>query len=452
MSATANFASFEKKLDAFLEIAKGGGGSNSAATPKGLFTGGFGASQEPWPEKELKRLAEVRKAYGADTALAMEAMNNKTKLIGWGPALAKMAGINSPSVGGSFTQEQLEKEYGFTPVSKAASVGIKQLNGEVRKVALAEGSGTTGGYIVPPQFQTELLRIAAEDAVIERLARVLPMTSRTAQFPMLDVTTAQATGTSPYFGGVLATWQPEAATIDETEPAFRQGEWTAYDLVLYTVSSNQLLADNAVGLDSLLTSLFSEALTWYKEYAFFNGVGAGSSMPLGVLNAPATYVQSRSASNDFKLVDAASMMSRLHMRSWETSAWFMHPSVISKLIQQTNGATNSPFLVWLNPSPNDKAGPAGTKFPKAYLNGLPIYFTEKLPSLGTKGDVCLIDWSYYIIGQRLDLQIDVSPHYLFRNNQMAWRAVARLDGKPWLNSSITDANGWVSSPFVALAT
>lgn len=422
-----------------------------------------------WPVERLKNL----EPYDAN-AVKLLCGNGKVRLSGIGPYLAKMAGMAAKSVGHSGTLnfmrgeglwednygvEQFTKQFNVVPAGENAVV--KTPRGEVRKVALAEGSGMTGGYTVPPQFMNELLTIAGEDAFIEPRCRVLPMTSRTAQFPMLDITTDQAAGTSPYFGGILASWQPEAATINETEPAFRQTEWVAWDLVLYTVASNQLLADNAIGLDALLTQLFGAAITWYKEFAFLQGLGAGSLMPLGVLNAPATYSQSRAVSNRFVLADAAAMMSRLQIRSWDTACWVVHQSVIPQLIQMASGAVANTAsttyipgnaFAWFSPFGDGRSmGPAAMKFPNAFLNGLPLFITEKVPSLGTEGDVMLIDWSRYVIGQRLEMQIDVSPHYLFRNNQLAWRVVARLDGKPWLNGPIVDQTGWTISPFVKLA-
>jgi HK97 family phage major capsid protein len=90
------------------------------------------------------------------------------------------------------------------------------------------------------------------------------------------------------------------------------------------------------------------------------------------------------------------------------------------------------------------------KLPQAFLNGLPIFFTEKLPTLGTAGDVMLVDWSKYVIGNRMEMQIDVSNQYKFQNNQLCWRVITRCDGRPWLNDSIQDANGWTVSPFVYL--
>ena len=51
----------------------------------------------------------------------------------------------------------------------------------------------------------------------------------------------------------------------------------------------------------------------------------------------------------------------------------------------------------------------------------------------------------------MELEIATSPHVYFLNNQLAWRAVARMDGQPWLAGPIYYADGaTTSSPFVAL--
>jgi HK97 family phage major capsid protein len=424
--------------------------------PRTMF-GGYGAPTEGpgwekgWPVGQLKERFE--KAYGGDPHVHMLSPDHRGRPrgLGMGPAyVAIAAAAGHPTPLGKVSHEGIEKAHGFYTVQKAASHGIPTRGGQVRKVALAESSGTAGGYVIPPQYQSELLTLAAEDGFIEEKCKSLPMTGRSVEWPMLDITTAQSTGTSPYFGGVLATWQPEAVSYAETEPAFRLSTWTAWDLTLYAVASNQLLADNGIGLDALLTQLFSQAVTWYKEYAFLTGTGSGAKMPLGILNAPATILQSRSAPGQFRLADAAAMMSRLHVRSWDSACWIMHQSVLPQMLLMTANAASGDRLVNLSPIGDGKYGGAVQKFPKVFLNGLPIYFTEKLPTLGTTGDVVLVDWSQYVIGNRMELQIDVSPHFLFRTNQMAWRVIARCDGKPWLNNSITDANGWTSSPFVVL--
>lgn len=458
--------------------------STPAGNPAGRqFLSGYGSPTPTpdnpggWPVEQLQNL----KAYDMEAARCyMQSATGRRKgLLGWGPMLIKMGAIAgipeyrraAQEIGWtpSYGEEQLEKEftrgglYGPRSVQKAKNAGVpwEPAGSQIRKTALSEMSGVTGGYLIPPQYQAELLTIQAEEAFFKPRCRVQPMNALTVQWPTLDITSAQSSGVNPYFAGIVANWQPEAASINESEPAFRMSTWTAWNLVCYAVSSNQLLADNGIGLDALMTTLFGQAVAWYEEYAYLRGQGAGASMPLGVLNSPCTIQQSRTVANRFTLADAANMFSHLQIRSWDSACWVMHQSVIPQLIQMASGASsNTPsstyvpgnMLVWTNPwISTGNAGPMASKLPSAFLNGLPVFFTDKLPSLGTTGDVLLVDASHYIIGQRLDTQIDISPHYLFRNNQLAWRVVFRSDGKFWLNDSITDVEGWSISPAIALA-
>jgi HK97 family phage major capsid protein len=76
--------------------------------------------------------------------------------------------------------DYLEKEY-------------KQ-SGYQAKAALAESSGTVGGYTVPTQFSEQIQQLMAEDTFIRPRAFVQPMSSAVMQIPYLDVTTAQPAG------------------------------------------------------------------------------------------------------------------------------------------------------------------------------------------------------------------------------------------------------------------
>jgi HK97 family phage major capsid protein len=318
---------------------------------------------------------------------------------------------------------------------------LEKAYGSVRtKASLAESSGTTGGYVVPPEFYEELMALVAEDAVMRPGAFVQPMASATLMFPYLDVTTVQTAGTSPFFGGVLMQWTEEAQNRTETEPAFKQMELKAHELSGYAVSSNVLLQDAAFGLERFLMRLFSQAIAWYEDYAFLQGNGVGK--PLGVLNAKAALSVTRNTGNSFKYVDAATMMSKLLPASQRKAFWAMHPYVLAQLVQLADAANR---VVWV-PS----IGGAQDRIPGT-LFGLPVRFTEKLPALGTKGDVVLIDPSLYVIGDRMQIEIAASEHVNFLKNQMTWRVVERVDGQPWLDNAITLQDGASTvSPFVIL--
>jgi HK97 family phage major capsid protein len=321
-----------------------------------------------------------------------------------------------------------------------------------QKAPLAEGSGFTGGYTVPVQFYADLLRLMAEKAFVRERCTVLPMQSRSLLIPALQQnSTTFSRGQSQFFGGIVMTWTPESVTMNESEPIFREIELVANDLMFYTISSNQLLQDNAVALDTLLTSIFQEAVAWSYDYYILQG-NAGNE-PNGVMRAPGTYNQNRVAANTITQTDILNMLSRLYAPSWDNACWIINPSCLPQIVGLTNGATNSPFLTFLNPTPNSgDGGPIAQKFP-ATLAGMPVYWSEKAGYLGTLADIGVYDLSKVVVGDRLSIQIEASPHPGFTRNQMYWRVVTRWTAQPWVNSPITLADQTMTvSPYVVLGT
>jgi HK97 family phage major capsid protein len=308
------------------------------------------------------------------------------------------------------------------------------------KSALAENSGVTGGYIVPPEFAQQLLSTAAEENFIRPRAYVQPMGSATLQFPYLDVTTVQTAGTSPFFGGVVLNWTEEAQTRTETEPQFKMLELKAHELSGYAVSSNILLQDANFGLEKFLYTIFGKAIGWYEEFAFLQGNGVGK--PLGILNAAPTIAVTRAGGGLVQFADVAGMWAKLLPVSWSKAIWTFSPSVVPQLLQLKDGANRAIFI---------SIDQGATKSPNWALLGRPAFPTEKVPALGTKGDVMLIDPSFYVIGDRMQIEIAASEHVNFLKNQMTWRVVERVDGQPWLDKAITLQDGSTTvSPFVAL--
>jgi HK97 family phage major capsid protein len=322
----------------------------------------------------------------------------------------------------------LEKHYGSV------------FNEWTTKAALGEASGAAGGYTVPPDFYAQLLAIVAENSFIRPRAWVQPMASATLQFPYLDVTTVQSAGVSPFFGGVQMSWTAEAQTRTETEPAFKMMELKAWELSGYSVSSNVLLQDAAFGLEKFLYSLFGMAIAWFEEFAFLQGNGVGK--PQGMLSAGATIAVTRNAGGQVQFIDVATMWSKLLPVSWQKAIWCFSPSVVPQLLQLKDGANRAIFI---------SIDMGAAKAPNWSLLGRPALPTEKLPALGTKGDLMLIDPSFYVIGDRMQIEVAASEHVNFLKNQMTWRVVERIDGQPWLDKPVTlqDASTQVS-PFVVL--
>jgi hypothetical protein len=254
------------------------------------------------------------------------------------------------------------------------------------------------------------------------------MGSATLQFPYLDVTTVQSAGVTPFAGGVQMYWTSEAQTRTETEPKFKMMELKAQELSGYSVSSNILLQDAAFGLEKFLFTLFGQAIAWFEDYAFLQGNGVGK--PMGILNAGATITSgpnagARTTANKIQFADIAWMWSKLLPSSWQKAIWVFSPSTIPQLLQLQDGANRAIFL---------SIDQCITKSPVWSLLGRPAIVTEKLPALGTSGDICLLDPSLYVVGDRMQLEVAASEHVNFLANQMTWRVVERVDGRPWLEN------------------
>ncbi len=313
---------------------------------------------------------------------------------------------------------------------------------DARLKVLAEAAGDTGGFLVPEQFRAELLNDSLETAFFRPRARVIPITGPT-NIPRVNVTT-HATSV---FGGVVAYWRKEGATLsaDATQPSFGQVHLTPKELIGYTQASNILLADAALSLEPILRMMFAEALTFYEEEAFVNGDGAGE--PVGILQADATVSVAKETGQAATTIVAENldkMYSRLLPRSQNRAVWLAHPDTFPQLAALSRAVGTGGNSTWVT---NMAGGPPTT------IYGRPVIFTEHCQTVGTTGDIYLVDLSYYLIADRQALAVSSSEHVRFAQNETVWRFIQRLDGQPWLNSAITPKNGSNTlSPFVKLDT
>jgi HK97 family phage major capsid protein len=75
------------------------------------------------------------------------------------------------------------------------------------------------------------------------------------------------------------------------------------------------------------------------------------------------------------------------------------------------------------------------------LFGKPILFTEKTPTLGTKGDVMLVDFSQYAIGLRQEVIVDSSLSPGWTQDKTSYRVIVRVDGIGTWNEAIAPFSG-----------
>ncbi len=334
-------------------------------------------------------------------------------------------------------------------------IGLCYPDGICRKAALTSQGGGLGGYLIPPDFAEQLLA-AGEPGLIRPRATLIPSQTEEKLVPLVDVTTVQAAGTSNFFGGLSLTWNAEGFSFTQSNPAFKLLALKLSFLGGVVYLSNALWYDTAPKMRAaILTALFGRAIGWYEEYAFFQGTGVGQ--PMGLLNAPATIAVMRLNADLIGYADVATMLEKLLPESFSRAIWAFAPTALPQLLQLKDGSERAVFL---------QAGVDANGRGQFSLLGIPAYSTDKLPALGTKGDLMLIDPSFYVIsdfvnqselvpgpaeGLASGLAIAVSPHVKFLTNQTAVMIAKRVDGQPWPDKAITLQDGSTQvSPFVAL--
>ena len=310
-----------------------------------------------------------------------------------------------------------------------------------RLKVLGEGQGDQGGFLVPEMFTAQLLSLALEEAVVRPRAFRLPMSTLNLSLPTI-VDTSHSTNV---FGGVRAYWTPESGSYTSSEPSFGRVTLTAKKLTAYTSAANELLADAAISLEALLLRLFPQALAYFEDDSFINGIGGGQ--PVGLINADALVTvqkENGQAATTIVAENIDKMYSRMLPSSRSRAVWLAHPDTYTQIVAMSRSVGTGGSAVMMN----NMAGPA-----PATIYGRPLITSEKCQTLGTAGDIFFVDFGYYVIGDRQTLSMSASPHVRFQNDETVWRFTSRLDGRPWLESALTPRNGSNTlSPFVALAT
>ncbi len=317
--------------------------------------------------------------------------------------------------------------------------GWTDLSGDAIK-DLAEGSGPSGGYLVPTEFEPELSRLMGQGAIFtDGRVRLYPMTAASKQIAALRQTDNPAgDGSDSLYGGISFTWEPENSEITESEPVFDMIELRARKAALVTVSSNEL-AEDAPGITSDVQGLFNEAMPANLDFFYLRGSGVGK--PLGILNSAACLSIARTAAGLIDIADIAKMKGRHITLAGGQPIWITNPRVMEQLIPLKIGDT--PIFV------QNAAGPvAGT------LLGYPLAEARFAPALGVKGDIGLYDLKAYAVGRRRGITIAMSEHANFTKDQLTWRVTYRGDGQPRLKGTIklNDGANTEVSPFVALST
>jgi HK97 family phage major capsid protein len=304
-----------------------------------------------------------------------------------------------------------------------------------------------GGFLIPEELRSEILQVALETAVVRPRATVIPMSSLRVPIPMIDDTSHA----SSILGGVVGYWTEEAAGLTESQASFGRVVLDAKKLTAYAEVPNELLMD-APAFEGFFSGTFPKAISWFEDVAFLTGTGVGE--PLGYINSPVSVQVTAETSQPTGTIvweNIVKMYAQMLPTSLGRAVWIASIDTFPQLATMALSVGTGGGPVWIG---NMGGTNGGADAPPLTILGRPVYFTEKVGPLGTTGDISFVDLSYYLIGDRMEMQSSSSEHYKFANDKTAYRVIERVDGKPWLQSPLTPKNGSSAklSPVVQLAS
>jgi len=308
--------------------------------------------------------------------------------------------------------------------------------GLIKNTAMTESIGSGGGFLITAEYAAKIHAVSLENEIVMPRAFVQPMRSDETKIPAMDI----GSHASNLYGGFTASYVSETGTITEQNPKTRQMTLSAKKLTGLLRFSAELVAD-VPGGEGQIINICGKGLSWYRDKAFLKGTGAGQ--PLGILNSPALIAVSKVSGQGKTVVyeNLTEMMGRMHAGSFKNSVWVCHQSTIPSLLRLSIAVgTGGEHVKVLNESNGSFT-----------MLTRPVVFTEKTESLGTQGDILLVDFSQYCIGLRSEMRFDMSIHVGFTTDELYARLIERHDGQPLWDEPLTLEDGSTTvSPFVAL--
>lgn len=273
----------------------------------------------------------------------------------------------------------------------------------VRNV-LSEGIDTDGGYLVPTEYDSRLIEGLEEENIFRRLGTTITTSGERK---------INIAGSKP-----AAAWIDEGEALTFGDAKFDQINLDAHKLHVAVKVTEELLYDNAFGLENYLIRAFSRALANAEEDAFLNGDGTGKPLgifaeqgggEIGVTAASATEI---TADEIINLVYALKRPYR------KKAKFIMNDATIAALrkLKDENGQ-----YLW---QPSLQAGEPDRLF------GYEVMTSAYVPVIEAgKPVIAFGDFSYYNIGDRGVRSFAELKELFAGNGMVGFVAKERVDGK-----------------------
>lgn len=305
--------------------------------------------------------------------------------------------VNSPIVTKPVTAGEKNKTGRASDEYKAAMLNALRSNFRNVSNVLQEGVDADGGYLVPDEYDKRLIDVLDEENVIRTLATKITTSGE----HKINIA-----ATKP-----AAAWIEEGGALQFSDATFDQILLDAHKLHVAIKVTEELLYDNAFGLESYIITQFGKALANAEEDAFLNGDGNGK--PLGLFAETGGGQEAGTLSAAIKSDDIFDLVYALKRPYRKSASFIMNDKILAQLrkLKDNNGA-----YIW---QPSYQAGEPDKVL--GYAIHTSAYAPENAISFG--------DYKYYNIGDRGTRSFKQLTELFAGNGMIGYVAKERVDGK-----------------------
>ena len=275
---------------------------------------------------------------------------------------------------------------------------------------LSEGVQADGGYLVPVEFERQIVAGLDEANVVRGLAKVIT-TSAERKIPVAAAHSE-------------AKWTAENGAYTESSPTFDQKTIDAFKLTDLVKVSIELLQDSMFDLESYIAAEFARAFGIAEEQAFC--VGTGTGQPTGIFTEKGGQVGVTAASAAAVTADELiSLVYSLKSPYRRNAKFLMNDATIGAIRKLKDG--NGVYL-W---QPSLQAGEPDK------LLGYELYTSPYVPQMAAGAfSAAFGDFRNYWIADRSGRTVQRLNELYSANGQVGFVATERVDGKVILPEGI----------------
>ncbi|QGT99507.1 Phage major capsid protein [Candidatus Syntrophocurvum alkaliphilum] len=278
--------------------------------------------------------------------------------------------------------------------------------------ALQTGEDSEGGYLVPDEYEQQLIKALEDVNLMRNLCHVINTSHGDRKIPVVA-------------SHGSAAWMDEAGAFEESDDSFTQVSLSAYKLGTMLKISDELLHDAFFNLESYVATEFARRIGAAEEEAFL--LGDGSSKPTGLLNSAggADVGVTAASATAITMDEVIDLYHSLKAPYRKNATFVVNDATIKAIRKLKDGQGN---YIW---QPSVVAGTSDT------ILNRPVVTSQYMPTLAAGEKTILFgDLSYYWIADRQGRTFKRLNELYAANGQVGFLAWQRLDGKLILSEAV----------------